>query len=95
LIVIEGRFKTMTRIARVRVINVDQLIGIANKHWDEIRSELEKKFEERADALIEEARVRASIIVKQQLERDASELSDKLAKYIIALMLVERDEEAR
>jgi len=53
-----------------------------NRDWAEIRSELEKKFKERADELIEEARVRASTIVREQLGRGVSALSDKLAKYI-------------
>jgi len=76
---------------RVTLVDLDRVADIAGRGWDEIRRELKKAVGSRADELIEETRTKASVIVKEKLGRDMPKLADKLAKYIIAFMLAERD----
>jgi len=76
----------------VKVIDIGRVIDLANRGWDEIRIELVKAVRStvEADAIIEEAKTEASAIVEEKLGRDAPQLADKVAKYIIAFMLAER-----
>ena len=86
--------------ARVEVseIDIDEAIGIAERDWGEIRAMLEARLRGkgflRADAaaraLMEEAKAQASAIVREALGEGHPELEEKVAKYIIALMLAER-----
>jgi len=80
-----------TRI--VRVIDLDRAVHIAGKSWEEIRDELRKVVGStaEADTVIEDAKARAAEIVKKQLGRDVPELADRVAKYIVAFMLAERE----
>jgi len=80
-------------------ISIDQVADVAGRSWDEIKRILEDKLKREgllradavADALIEEAKTRASAIVKEQLGSDVPELTEKVAKYIIAFALATRD----
>ena len=79
-------------------IKLSDVTNIAQKDWNEIRGFLEKKLKEQgflradvlADALIEEARARASTLVKKYFGKEAQSLIDKVAKYILAFALAER-----
>jgi len=80
-------------MARVKVIDIDRAIELANRSWDEIRAELVRAVgsADEADAIIEEAKAKASALVEEKLGIDAPRLADKVAKYIIAFMLAERE----
>jgi len=82
----------LVKIVKYYRIDIDRAIELANRSWDEIRSELEKAVGStvEADAVIEKAKTKASAIVEEKLGRDAPELSEKVAKYVVAFMLVER-----
>ena len=79
-------------------IKLSDVANIAQKDWDEIRGFLERKLKEQgflradvlANALIEEAKARAYVLVKKYFGEEASSLIDKVAKYILAFALAER-----
>ena len=79
-------------------IKLSDVVDITQKDWDEIRGFLERKLKEQgflradvlADALIEEAKARASALVKKYFGGEAPSLIDEVAKYILAFALAER-----
>jgi len=85
-------------ILREFSISLDQVADVAGRSWDEVKRILEDELKREgflradavADALIEEAKARASTIVKEELGSDVPELSEKVAKYIIAFALAEK-----
>jgi len=89
--------ETLVTIRFVRIINIDRVMDLTDKGWDEVKRDLESELKRRgllradvvADALIEEAKARASALVKEQLGRDVPELSEKIAKYIASLMIAD------
>jgi len=88
-------------VTRRHLIDLAQVEKIVEKEWNEIKEIVEDDLRNRgflrsdsmANALIEEARTRASIIVKDQLGEDVPELVEKIAKYIIAFTVVDRSVE--
>lgn len=87
-----------TLVIRKFTIKLKDVTSIAGKDWDEIRKTLESRLKEQgflrvdvmADALIEEAKARASRLLKKYLGIESPNLIDKVAKYIIAFALAEK-----
>ncbi len=88
---------TKTIVVRRFKVRLRDVLDTANSGWSEIRDALRRHLERGgfyradavADALIEEARARASSIVKRSFERSLPKLEDKVARYIIAFALAE------
>jgi len=85
-------------VIRKFAIKLSDVIDIAKKDWNEIKKILKERLEKQgflradvmADALIEEARARASSLVRKYLEKEAPTLVEIVAKYIIAFALAEK-----